>query len=228
MNKLTATLFLLMSVDGKINSGSSDLLDVDRDWSQIDGVRDGLEQYYAIEEKITEWSLNTGRVMAKIGINERPMPAKRIPCNFVIIDNQPHLKASGIDYLCCWLNKLIIVTTNPEHPAYQSSHPNLKIIKQTSLNLPALFDYLANIEFVTALTIQSGGMLNGRLLREKLIDKIDIVVAPLLVGGQAAPTLIDGETLTLPTQLNQLGILKLTACQVLKDSYLRLQYDVIR
>lgn len=30
---------MLMSLDGKINSGDSDELDVDRDWCKIDGVK---------------------------------------------------------------------------------------------------------------------------------------------------------------------------------------------
>lgn len=44
------TLFMLMSLDGKINSGDSDELDVDRDWCKIDGVKEGIHQYYDIEK----------------------------------------------------------------------------------------------------------------------------------------------------------------------------------
>ena len=65
------TLFLIESVDGKINSGSNDYLDVDKDWCRIDGVKEGLQQYYDIEQNISFISFNTGRVMAKIGVNER-------------------------------------------------------------------------------------------------------------------------------------------------------------
>lgn len=72
------TLFMLMSLDGKINSGNSDELDVDRNWGKIDGVKEGLYQYYEIE-KTTDWySLNTGRVMAKIGVNERKEKPQKI------------------------------------------------------------------------------------------------------------------------------------------------------
>ena len=37
------------------------------------------------------------------------------------------------------------------------------------------------------ITIQSGGTLNGLFLREKLLDYIDIVVAPVLIGGNTFP-----------------------------------------
>lgn len=44
------TLFLMISVDGKISPGNSDELDVDIDFPKIDGVKQGLHQYYEIEE----------------------------------------------------------------------------------------------------------------------------------------------------------------------------------
>ncbi len=62
--------------------------------------------------------------------------------------------------------------------------------------------------------------------REKLFDYIDIVVAPVLVGGKDTSTLIDGESLFSQKELSKLGVLKLQECVVLEDSYLRLRYEV--
>ncbi len=45
----TTTLFMLMSVDGKISPGASDDLDVDKDFPNIIGLKEGLPQYYEIE-----------------------------------------------------------------------------------------------------------------------------------------------------------------------------------
>lgn len=78
------------------------------------------------------------------------------------------------------------------------------------------------------ITIQIGGTLNGLFLREKLFDYIDIVVAPVLIGGKDTSTLIDGKSLLLDSELSHLGVLKLQDCIVLEDSYLRLRYKVIR
>lgn len=36
------TLFMLMSVDGKINTGSTDNMDMDRDFPYISGLKEGL------------------------------------------------------------------------------------------------------------------------------------------------------------------------------------------
>ena len=50
MDRPITTLFMLMSVDGKISTGATDELDVDRDFPQIAGLREGLHQYYEIEQ----------------------------------------------------------------------------------------------------------------------------------------------------------------------------------
>lgn len=50
MNRPITTLFMLMSVDGKISTGSVDALDFDKDFPKIKGIKDGLKQYYDIEK----------------------------------------------------------------------------------------------------------------------------------------------------------------------------------
>ena len=64
MDRPITTLFMLMSVDGKISTGATDELDVDRDFPGIPGLREGLHQYYEIEQTTDLWSFNTGRVQA--------------------------------------------------------------------------------------------------------------------------------------------------------------------
>jgi 2,5-diamino-6-(ribosylamino)-4(3H)-pyrimidinone 5'-phosphate reductase len=64
-------------------------------------------------------------------------------------------------------------------------------------------------------------------LREKLIDKISIVVAPALIGGKETPTLIDGETIKSFEELKKIKALKLTEVIRLNDSYINLKYEVI-
>ncbi len=103
---------MLESLDGKINSGNTDELDADKDQCKIEGVKEGLQQYYDIECTTDYFSLNTGRVMAKIGVNDRKEYHNKVEVIFVIIDNKPHLNKNGIDYICNWVEKLILVTTN--------------------------------------------------------------------------------------------------------------------
>ncbi len=156
------TLFMLMSLDGKINSGNTDELDVDRDWSKIEGVKEGLHQYYEIEQTTDWYSLNTGRVMAKIGVNNRIEKPIKIDCRFIIIDNKPHLTEQGIEYLCNWVDTLLLVTNNKNHPAYNliDKYENLEILYYKEIYLTELMMDLKVKYEVEKITIQSGGTLN--------------------------------------------------------------------
>ena len=131
MDRPITKLFMLMSVDGKISTGASDNLDVDKDFPKITGVKEGLHQYYEIEQTTDLWSLNSGRVQAKIGINTADMPNKT-PVSFVVIDNK-HLKENGIRYFCTLSKQFVLVTSNEKHPAFGMEEDNLHIIYQNEL-----------------------------------------------------------------------------------------------
>lgn len=225
------TLFLIESVDGKISTGDNDNLDVDKDFKRISGVKEGLKQYYDLESRTDLFSLNSGRVMQKIGINERTTEPKKMKSSFVIIDNKPHLTKKGVEYLAKWVKTLFLVTTNPNHPAHgiQKDYSNIKIIPyQDQIDLKDLLYKLKNEHGVDKLTIQSGGTLNAHWVREGLIDLVSIVVAPCLIGGVDTQSLIGGESLHTEGDLKLIKALELVKCDVLKNSYLHLVYKVIR
>ena len=219
------TLFMLMSVDGKISTGATDDLDVDRDFPRIGGVREGLHQYYEIERTTDLWSFNTGRVQAKVGVNRKPLPEKS-PVSFAVLDNS-HLTEHGVRYFCALSNQFVLITSNPAHPAFGVREENLHILCQEQFSLGGALARLKSDYGCQRLTVQSGGTVNGIFLREKLLDFVDIVVAPVLIGGKDTPTLIDGPSLTSAAELPNLSALKLIECSPLKDSYVRLRYQVI-
>lgn len=219
------TLFMLMSADGKISTGQTDAMDMDADLPRISGVKEGLHQYYEIEQTTDLWALNSGRVQAKIGVNEKAFP-KKTPVSFVVIDNK-HLTEHGVRYFCALSKAFVLVTVNGHHPAFSVRESNLHIILQESLNLRKLLETLKSDYKCERITIQTGGTLNACFLREKLFDYLDIVVAPVLIGGKNTATLIDGESLTSFEEINKLGILQLEQCAPLDDSYVRLKYRVV-
>jgi 2,5-diamino-6-(ribosylamino)-4(3H)-pyrimidinone 5'-phosphate reductase len=221
---------MLESVDGKINSGNTDALDVDRDWKTIDGLREGLQQYYDIESTTDVFSFNTGRVMAKIGINERTdEPEKMDVVTFVLLDNAGHLNARGIDYLSRWTGRTVIVTTNSAHPVFDvmDKYSNIEVMKYDELDLAQMLVDLRAKYGAEALTIQSGGNMNCAFLRADLIDYVNVVVAPVLVGGRDTATLIDGDAISSPEELDKIRPMKLIECRALNDSYVQLRYEVI-
>ncbi len=224
MDRPVTTLFMLMSVDGKISTGSTDDMDVDKDFPRISGVKEGLYQYYEIEQNTDLWSFNTGKVQKKMGVNEKPMPPKT-PVSFILLDNS-HLNENGVRYFCARSKRAVLITSNDMHPAFSLKEDNLHIIYQERFSLSSALTRVKQECGCERLTIQSGGTVNSLFLREKLIDFVDIVVAPVLIGGRDTPTLIDGNSITSKEELNKLGVLKLIECTVLQHSFLRLRYQV--
>jgi len=219
-----------MSLDGKITTGSTDNLDSDIDWKRIVGVKEGFAQYYRVEQSLGPNYLNSGRVLEKVRINDKKTVPEKEQLRFVVIDRKPHLNKNGINYLCNWLEKLFVVTNNPKHPAIalRKEYNNLEIIYyETEIDFADLLVKLKKNYATEKITVESGGTLNSMFFRSGLIDHIKIVVAPLIVGGKDTSSLVDGFSLTDPTELHLLKALRLKNCEKLENSYLLLEYDVI-
>ena len=225
MDRPVTTLFMLVSVDGKISTGAVDALDFDQDLPGIPGLREGLQQYYAIEQTTDLWAFNTGRVQAKMGVNEKPLPEKT-PVSFALMDNR-HLTEQGVRYFCARSKEFVLFTANADHPAFGVTAENLHVVLQEERSLPLALETLKRDFGCERLTVQSGGTVNGLFLRQKLLDYADLVVAPVLVGGKDTASLVDGPSLRTPEELGGLGVLALEDCQVLEHNYLRLRYRVI-
>lgn len=165
MNRPTTTMFMLMSLDGKISTGSTDDRDVDRDFPKIDGVKEGLYQYYQLEKTTDLWSFNTGRVQAKLGVNSKAFPDKT-QMSFVLLDNT-HLTEHGVRYFCELSKQFVLITSNMNHPAFGVFEDNLHVIAQKSLSLREAFERLYNECDCERLTLQAGGTVNELFLRER-------------------------------------------------------------
>ena len=228
MKKPITTLFMLMSVDGKISTGDNDALDVDKDFPQIAGVKEGLSQYYELEKQTDLFSMNTGRVFAKIGINEKTDEPPKLPVSFIVVDNAPYLENKGVEYLAKKAKTLFITTTNKKHPAFKikKQMPNIEILLyDKDIDFADLMEKLCNYG-VDKLTIQCGGTLNSILIRAGLVDKVQLVVAPALIGGKSTSTIMDGDSLHSIKELSKIKSLELVKAEKLKNNYLLLEYKV--
>lgn len=230
MSRPITTLFMLSSVDGKISTGDTDTMDIDKDFPMIKGVTEGLKQYYDLEMMTDLFSLNSGRVFEKIGFNNKKDTPNKLPVTFVVIDNKPHLNKDGITYLSKKSKDSIIVTTNRSHPVFELKNElnNLHIIYfEKEINFIELFSRLKSEYNAERLTIQSGGSLNAEFVRSGLVDYISLVIAPVMIGGKDTPTLMDGESLHSVGELNKIKVLELEGVDKLNDSYIHLKYKVL-
>jgi len=224
------TLFMLMSADGKISFSKYDAFDFDRDIPELNSDASiGLQQYYDLESETDLWSLNSGRVLEKVGMNLKKDEPAKTPVTFVVIDDKGHLDDNGLKYMAKRSDKLLLFDkeygNNPSAcKLYESKEFNNFIYCQWHENPEVLMSVLYN-HGCRDLTIQTGGELNGLFLRSHLIDKLQIVVSPILCGGRRTPSLIDGEDLAA-TSLKDVGLLKLDSVVQLNNSYFVMNYTV--
>jgi len=222
------TLFMLVSADGKISTGSADERDFDKDLPYIKGVSEGLAQYYELERQTDYYSFNTGRVMAKVGWNEEKETIEQIDVIFVIVDNKPHLTEQGVNNLLRRVKRLYVVTTNDNHPAASIKNDSLEVLNYVDeIDFMDVFHRLKSFG-AERVTIQSGGEMNTELMRGGLIDFVSLVVAPVMVGGRSTSSLLDGESLGTDGDLRLLRPLELISADKLNNSYLHLQYKVLK
>lgn len=231
MNRPLTTLFMIESLDGKISTGDVDDLDVDKDFKRIVGVKEGLQQYYDLEKK-TDWvSFNSGKVQAKVGANERIYTkSTHDGICFVVVDNKPHLNNAGTEYFAKRSEFFYLITTNKNHPAFSlnEKYPTMRIMYyENNIDFVDVFRRFKEEYKIEKVTIQTGGTLNAEFLRLGLIDRVSIVIAPCLIGGKDTQSLIGGRSLHAQEDLKHVKALKLISSDVLKNSYLHLQYEVI-
>ena len=118
---------------------------------------------------------------------------------------------------------------NKNHPAFtlKEQYDNIEILYcEGGIDFPDVFRRLKEEYGIEKMTIQTGGTLNSILLRNKLIDRISIVIAPCLIGGKNTSTLIDGESLHSEADLLSIKALKITKCEMLEDNYIHIEGDV--
>jgi len=162
--------------------------------------------------------------MTKIGVNTKNCPINCPKVSFIIIDNN-HLNEQGLKNLIQRTKKLYLVTSNKNHPAFKLKD-KIQVIYYEKIDFKDLFSRLYQDFKIKRITIQSGGTLNSILVREGLIDRISLVIAPALIGGINTPSLINGISLKSEKDLELIKSLKLMKCTKLKNSYLHLSYSL--
>lgn len=99
------------------------------------------------------------------------------------------------------------------------------IIGYDKVNLGTAFEEL-NIQFgVKSLRVDGGGILNGALLKDDLVDEICVLLHPVIVGGISSNSIY-----TVPDLTNNDGVLdlKLLKMEKLKNEIIFLHYRIMK
>jgi 2,5-diamino-6-hydroxy-4-(5-phosphoribosylamino)pyrimidine 1'-reductase len=119
--------------------------------------------------------------------------------------------------------QVIIFTTSQTKPdqieLLQQQGVSVYVIGEQQVDLSLAMQILSE-EGVHRLLVEGGGILNESLLRLKLVDEINIYIAPLIFGGAKAPTFANGLGLSRDDALR----LRLNAINKLGDDGVLLQY----
>jgi 2,5-diamino-6-(ribosylamino)-4(3H)-pyrimidinone 5'-phosphate reductase len=93
------------------------------------------------------------------------------------------------------------------------------------VDLHAALAKLAAKYGIDRVRVDSGGRLNGALLRAGLIDEVSLLVHPYLVGGESGQTFFRAPDLTSAGRVINL---RLIAAEILEDDLFWLRYELIR
>lgn len=120
--------------------------------------------------------------------------------------------------------QLIVTVENApaDRVKFWSEFAEVWAIGQGRVDLPEFLRRLTE-RGVERLLVEGGGELNWEFIRQDLVDRIHVTIAPTLLGGRDAPTLLEGDGFTMQQQQR----LRLVDVQRECDE-IYCQWDVIR
>ncbi|MEM3561640.1 MAG: 2,5-diamino-6-(ribosylamino)-4(3H)-pyrimidinone 5'-phosphate reductase [Candidatus Jordarchaeaceae archaeon] len=210
MKKPYVILNSAMSLDGKIATrGGDSAFSDEEDWkrvhklrSQVDAIMVGINTILLDDSKLTS---KEGRSPIRVVVDSKA----RTPPNARVITVRPEVET------------IIAVTGRapPENIAHLQ-RKGAKIIvcgDGEKVDLEILMEKLYE-RGVRNLLLEGGGNLNWGMLSKGLVDEIRIAIAPVIVGGEKATTLVEGEGYTKVSEgvkLEQVNCEQVGKCVVL-------------
>lgn len=184
-----------MSADGKIStvarkqvriSGEDDLRRVDALKADVDAVMVGVGTVLADDPKLTIKSMALKRTRVDQGRTESPLR--------VVVDSSARTPPTA-----AVLGSNALIATSQQASRHRveklETRAEILVVGERKVDLAALLGRLKD-RGVESLLVEGGATLNFALLSLGLVDEIYTYVGNIIIGGSAAPTLVDGEGLT--------------------------------
>jgi len=223
MKRPFVILNIAMTADGKTDtvyrkgatiSLPEDMERVDRLRAEVDAIMVGGRTLKDDDPRLTVKSEQLRLERAQSGLNANPIKIGVV----TRADLRPNSR-----FLNAGPAEVIIFTTSQTKPDQidflQRQGVKVYVLGEQQVNLLLAMQKLSEVG-VQRLLVEGGGILNESLLRLKLVDEINIYVAPLIFGGAHAPTFANGMGLAREAALR----LQLKAISRLGDDGVLLQY----
>lgn len=150
----------------------------------------------------------------------QPMPHDDPRPWLVIVDSRGRLpRLAWLRRQPYWRDVLVLCSQATSTSHLQRLHRHYVehlVVGADRVDLPAALHLLAERYGIRTLGVDTGGALNGALMRAGLVDELSLVVAPRLAGDAATVPLCTGPGPAVP--------LELVAVQGLRDGHLWLRY----
>lgn len=93
------------------------------------------------------------------------------------------------------------------------------------VDLRAALETLNERYAVKLVRVDSGGILNGALLRAGLVDEVSVLISPGLAGGQSPSSIFQAADIASPQEVIPLHLIH---CERLEGDHVWLKYEVIK
>lgn len=193
---------MAVSADGKVDdvarqgariSGADDTARVDRLRAESDAVMVGGHTLLAEDPRLTV--RDTALVERRRQAGRSAQPAKVGVVSHVDLPGATDALPHASRFLADGGGRVFVHTTTrtsraavawlEERSAVVSVHEGPRV------DLPAMLDALAD-DGIERLMVEGGGTLVAALLADHLVDELQLAVAPIVLGGENAPTPVEG------------------------------------
>ena len=181
-----------MSADGKISSidrrqvrisGREDLARVDRLRAKSDAIMVGIGTVLADDPGLGVKSDLLRRARKERGLPESPLR--------IVADSRARTPSTA-KVLGPGCILAVSRSAPPERLRLLSRHSDIICCGEDRVDLRELFSRLFS-RGIKRIMVEGGAYLNWSLVSQGLVDEIYVFIGPMLIGGDIAPTLLDGQ-----------------------------------
>src|SRR5919197_101558 len=190
-SNLQITINAAMTVDGKIATTHGDsTISSKQDKKRVHKLRSSVD---AIIVGVTTVLVDNPRLTVRFVKNKEKDPAR------IIVDSTGRIPfESKILQTASKIKTIVAVTKRaPYDKIHKIKDAGAMVITAgtETVDLVELFSILKKMGFKKIL-VEGGGELNWSLLQLGIVDQLIVTIAPRIVGGRAATTLVEGEGYT--------------------------------